>query len=124
MPQRFHNLPNGDQVFTQRRCRGHSYRNQATVHPEYPSNPRKCCFLTCLQTGALVSFALTWEAVGSQVLWGVCPSVPESLLVSLQNQLKQCFSRRAPEAKDTDTLVQEADSQYGTWADQHQNGVR
>ncbi|XP_029332753.1 uncharacterized protein KIAA1671 homolog isoform X2 [Mus caroli] len=38
------------------------------------------------------------------------------------NQLKQCFSRRAPEAKDTDTLVQEADSQYGTWADQHQNG--
>lgn len=42
-----------------------------------------------------------------------------SLLV---NQLKQCFSRRAPEAKDTDTLVQEADSQYGTWAAQHQNG--
>ncbi|XP_028621208.1 uncharacterized protein KIAA1671 homolog isoform X1 [Grammomys surdaster] len=40
----------------------------------------------------------------------------------LVNQLKQCFSRRAPEAKDTDTLVQEADSQYGTWADQHQNG--
>nr|XP_048306289.1 uncharacterized protein KIAA1671 homolog isoform X3 [Myodes glareolus] len=38
------------------------------------------------------------------------------------NQLKQCFSRRAPEAKDTDTLVHEADSQYGTWADQHQNG--
>ncbi|XP_055461677.1 uncharacterized protein KIAA1671 homolog isoform X1 [Psammomys obesus] len=40
----------------------------------------------------------------------------------LVNQLKQCFSRRAPEAKDTDTLVHEADSQYGTWADQHQNG--
>ncbi|XP_076416401.1 uncharacterized protein KIAA1671 homolog isoform X2 [Peromyscus maniculatus bairdii] len=38
------------------------------------------------------------------------------------NQLKQCFSRRAPEAKDTDTLVHEADSQYGTWADQGQNG--
>lgn len=38
------------------------------------------------------------------------------------NQLKQCFSRRAPETKDTDTLVHEADSQYGTWADQHQNG--
>lgn len=51
-------------------------------------------------------------------------TVPESLLVSLQNQLKQCFSRRAPEAKDTDTLVQEADSQYGTWAAQHQNGGR
>ncbi|KAL1768560.1 hypothetical protein HispidOSU_013595 [Sigmodon hispidus] len=40
------------------------------------------------------------------------------------NQLKQCFSRRAPEAKDTDTLVHEADSQYGTWEDQHQNGGR
>ncbi|KAL6067671.1 hypothetical protein STEG23_031475, partial [Scotinomys teguina] len=38
------------------------------------------------------------------------------------NQLKQCFSRRAPEARDTDTLVHEADSQYGTWADQGQNG--
>ncbi|XP_012975222.1 uncharacterized protein KIAA1671 homolog isoform X1 [Mesocricetus auratus] len=38
------------------------------------------------------------------------------------NQLKQCFSRRTTEAKDTDTLVHEADSQYGTWADQHQNG--
>ncbi|XP_028340386.2 uncharacterized protein KIAA1671 [Physeter macrocephalus] len=38
------------------------------------------------------------------------------------DQLKQCFSRRTPEAKDTDTLVQEADSQYGTWLDQHQSG--
>ncbi|XP_032327604.1 LOW QUALITY PROTEIN: uncharacterized protein KIAA1671 homolog [Camelus ferus] len=38
------------------------------------------------------------------------------------DQLKQCFSRRTPEAKDTDTLVQEADSQYGTWTDQHQSG--
>lgn len=38
------------------------------------------------------------------------------------NQLKQCFSRRAPETKDTDTLVHEADSQYGTWADQHLHG--
>ncbi|KAM7051003.1 uncharacterized protein KIAA1671 homolog isoform 4-T5 [Molossus nigricans] len=38
------------------------------------------------------------------------------------DQLKQCFSRRPPEAKDTDTLVQEADSQYGTWRDQHQSG--
>lgn len=37
------------------------------------------------------------------------------------DQLKQCFSRRAPEAKDTDTLVHEADSQYGTWADQRQS---
>ncbi|KAL2767624.1 uncharacterized protein WCI35_025807 [Daubentonia madagascariensis] len=34
------------------------------------------------------------------------------------DQLKQCFSRRPPEAKDTDTLVQEADSQYGTWTEQ------
>lgn len=48
-----------------------------------------------------------------------CKDKRNSLLV---NQLKQCFSRRAPEAKDTDTLVQEADSQYGTWAAQHQNG--
>ncbi|XP_028384859.1 uncharacterized protein KIAA1671 homolog isoform X1 [Phyllostomus discolor] len=38
------------------------------------------------------------------------------------DQLKQCFTRRPPEPKDTDTLVQEADSQYGTWTDQHQSG--
>ncbi|XP_061241161.1 uncharacterized protein KIAA1671 homolog isoform X3 [Bos javanicus] len=38
------------------------------------------------------------------------------------DQLKQCFSRRTPEAKDTDTLVQETDSQYGTWPDQRQSG--
>ncbi|XP_019519501.1 PREDICTED: uncharacterized protein KIAA1671 homolog [Hipposideros armiger] len=38
------------------------------------------------------------------------------------DQLKQCFSRRPPEAKDTDTLVQEADCQYGTWTDQRQSG--
>uniref|UniRef100_K9IK56 Tankyrase 1-binding protein C-terminal domain-containing protein n=1 Tax=Desmodus rotundus TaxID=9430 RepID=K9IK56_DESRO len=38
------------------------------------------------------------------------------------DQLKQCFTRRPPEAKDTDTLVQEADSQYGTWTDQHRSG--
>ena len=44
--------------------------------------------------------------------------------LSLQDQLKQCFSRRTPEAKDTDTLVQEADSQYGTWPDQRQSGER
>ncbi|XP_045701048.1 uncharacterized protein KIAA1671 homolog isoform X3 [Phyllostomus hastatus] len=37
------------------------------------------------------------------------------------DQLKQCFTRRPPEPKDTDTLVQEADSQYGTWTDQHQS---
>ncbi|XP_008072233.1 uncharacterized protein KIAA1671 homolog [Carlito syrichta] len=37
------------------------------------------------------------------------------------DQLKQCFSRRPPEAKDTDTLVHEADSQYGTWMDQRQS---
>ncbi|XP_055261494.1 uncharacterized protein KIAA1671 homolog isoform X2 [Moschus berezovskii] len=41
---------------------------------------------------------------------------------SQKDQLKQCFSRRTPEAKDTDTLVQEADSQYGTWPDQRQSG--
>ncbi|KAG8515059.1 hypothetical protein J0S82_003955, partial [Galemys pyrenaicus] len=33
------------------------------------------------------------------------------------DQLKQCFSGRSPEAKDTDTLVQDANSQYGTWTD-------
>ncbi|XP_037673362.1 uncharacterized protein KIAA1671 homolog isoform X2 [Choloepus didactylus] len=38
------------------------------------------------------------------------------------DQLKQCFSRRPPEARDTDTLVQEADSQYGTWTEQRQSG--
>ncbi|XP_017353636.1 uncharacterized protein KIAA1671 homolog isoform X1 [Cebus imitator] len=38
------------------------------------------------------------------------------------DQLKQCFSRRPAEAKDTDTLVHEADSQYGTWTEQRQSG--
>ncbi|XP_061459205.1 uncharacterized protein KIAA1671 homolog isoform X8 [Rhineura floridana] len=38
------------------------------------------------------------------------------------DQLKQCFGRPAAEAKDTDTLVQEADSQYGTWNDQRHSG--
>ncbi|MBZ3877396.1 hypothetical protein SUZIE_142730 [Sciurus carolinensis] len=38
------------------------------------------------------------------------------------DQLKQCFSRRPPEPKDTDTLVHETDGQYGTWADQRQSG--
>ncbi|XP_036209552.1 uncharacterized protein KIAA1671 homolog isoform X5 [Myotis myotis] len=50
-----------------------------------------------------------------------CPSLLK-LLRYFWDQLKQCFSRRPPEAKDTDTLVQEADSQYGTWRDQHQSG--
>lgn len=42
----------------------------------------------------------------------------------LQDQLKQCFSRRPAEAKDTDTLVHEADGQYGTWAEQRQSADR
>ncbi|KFQ72516.1 Uncharacterized protein KIAA1671, partial [Phaethon lepturus] len=39
-----------------------------------------------------------------------------------KDQLKQCFSRQPPEAKDTDTLVQEPDSQYGTWNEQRRSG--
>ncbi|XP_069070815.1 uncharacterized protein KIAA1671 homolog isoform X4 [Pleurodeles waltl] len=35
------------------------------------------------------------------------------------DQLKQCFSR--PASKDTETLVPEADSQYGTWSAGHQS---
>ncbi|XP_037673364.1 uncharacterized protein KIAA1671 homolog isoform X4 [Choloepus didactylus] len=50
-----------------------------------------------------------------------CPSLLK-LLRYLWDQLKQCFSRRPPEARDTDTLVQEADSQYGTWTEQRQSG--
>nr|XP_056715117.1 uncharacterized protein KIAA1671 homolog [Euleptes europaea] len=38
------------------------------------------------------------------------------------DQLKQCFGRPAAEAKDTDTLVREADSQYGTWSEQRPSG--
>ncbi|XP_064024189.1 uncharacterized protein KIAA1671 homolog isoform X2 [Pogoniulus pusillus] len=38
------------------------------------------------------------------------------------DQLKQCFTRQAPGAKDTDTLVQEPDSQYGTWSQQRHSG--
>uniref|UniRef100_A0A674JM36 Tankyrase 1-binding protein C-terminal domain-containing protein n=1 Tax=Terrapene triunguis TaxID=2587831 RepID=A0A674JM36_9SAUR len=38
------------------------------------------------------------------------------------DQLRQCFARQPPEAKDTDTLVQEADSQYGTWSEQRHSG--
>ncbi|XP_023567599.1 uncharacterized protein KIAA1671 homolog isoform X1 [Octodon degus] len=40
---------------------------------------------------------------------------------SHRDQLKQCFSRRPAEPKDTDTLVHEADGQYGTWAEQRQS---
>uniref|UniRef100_A0A8D0GVH3 Tankyrase 1-binding protein C-terminal domain-containing protein n=1 Tax=Sphenodon punctatus TaxID=8508 RepID=A0A8D0GVH3_SPHPU len=45
-----------------------------------------------------------------------------TLLCQRIDQLKQCFARPAPEAKDTDTLVQEADSQYGTWSEQRHSG--
>ncbi|XP_061865619.1 uncharacterized protein KIAA1671 homolog isoform X1 [Colius striatus] len=38
------------------------------------------------------------------------------------DQLKQCFTRQPPGAKDTDTLVQEPDSQYGTWNEQRHSG--
>lgn len=38
------------------------------------------------------------------------------------DQLKECFGRPVAETKDTDTLVQEADSQYGTWSDQRHSG--
>ncbi|XP_063028896.1 uncharacterized protein KIAA1671 homolog isoform X1 [Melospiza melodia melodia] len=34
------------------------------------------------------------------------------------DQLRKCFSRQPPGAKDTDTLVQEPESQYGTWNEQ------
>uniref|UniRef100_A0A8D2GH77 KIAA1671 n=1 Tax=Theropithecus gelada TaxID=9565 RepID=A0A8D2GH77_THEGE len=50
-----------------------------------------------------------------------CPSLLK-LLRYLWDQLKQCFSRRPTEPKDTDTLVHEADSQYGTWTEQRQSG--
>ncbi|XP_015281910.1 PREDICTED: uncharacterized protein KIAA1671 homolog [Gekko japonicus] len=43
-------------------------------------------------------------------------------LIARLDQLKQCFGRPAAEAKDTDTLVREADSQYGTWSDQRHSG--
>ncbi|KAJ7309895.1 hypothetical protein JRQ81_007972 [Phrynocephalus forsythii] len=39
-----------------------------------------------------------------------------------KDQLKQCFGRPPTGAKDTDTLVPEADSQYGTWSDQRLSG--
>ncbi|XP_072456215.1 uncharacterized protein KIAA1671 homolog isoform X4 [Notamacropus eugenii] len=49
-----------------------------------------------------------------------CPGILK-ILRYLWDQLKQCFSRQPPEAKDTDTLVQEGDSQYGTWNDPRQS---
>lgn len=47
-----------------------------------------------------------------------------ALMVSLQDRLKQCFSRQPAGAKDTDTLVQEPDSQYGTWNNPRHSGDR
>uniref|UniRef100_A0A803VF10 KIAA1671 n=1 Tax=Ficedula albicollis TaxID=59894 RepID=A0A803VF10_FICAL len=38
------------------------------------------------------------------------------------DQLRQCFSRQPAGAKDTDTLVQEPDSQYGTWNEPRHSG--
>ncbi|XP_007432197.1 uncharacterized protein KIAA1671 homolog isoform X1 [Python bivittatus] len=38
------------------------------------------------------------------------------------DHLKQCFGRPAAEARDTDVLVQEADSRYGTWGNQRHSG--
>lgn len=37
----------------------------------------------------------------------------------MKDQLKQCFGR--PVSKDTETLVREADSHYGTWSAEHQS---
>lgn len=68
------------------------------------------CDLTCVSAGT-----------------GVLSTFPGRNLtsgLSLQDQLKQCFSRRPTEPKDTDTLVHEADSQYGTWTEQRQSGER
>ncbi|XP_009079261.1 PREDICTED: uncharacterized protein KIAA1671 homolog [Acanthisitta chloris] len=41
---------------------------------------------------------------------------------NIMDQLRQCFSRQPQGAKDTDTLVQEPDSQYGTWNEQRRSG--
>ncbi|XP_029475045.1 uncharacterized protein KIAA1671 homolog isoform X2 [Rhinatrema bivittatum] len=40
---------------------------------------------------------------------------PQPVDSCFYDQLKQCFARPSPAAKDTDILVQEADSQYNTW---------
>ncbi|XP_065549190.1 uncharacterized protein KIAA1671 homolog isoform X3 [Lathamus discolor] len=50
-----------------------------------------------------------------------CPRLLK-LLQYLWDQLKQCFSRQPAGAKDTDTLVQEPDSQYGTWNNPRHSG--
>ncbi|KAM3826084.1 uncharacterized protein KIAA1671 homolog isoform 3-T3 [Vipera latastei] len=39
-----------------------------------------------------------------------------------EDRLKACFGRPSAEARDTDVLVQEADSRCGTWGDQRQSG--
>ncbi|XP_062944064.1 uncharacterized protein KIAA1671 homolog isoform X3 [Cynocephalus volans] len=61
--------------------------------------------------------------VAAVLFWGEEPHLLSGPVLAHHqlDQLKQCFSRRPPEAKDTDTLVHEADSQYGTWTDQHQS---
>ncbi|KAK1328419.1 hypothetical protein QTO34_011992 [Cnephaeus nilssonii] len=48
--------------------------------------------------------------------------VPSRTLLAEEGSAETVLLQAAPEAKDTDTLVQEADSQYGTWRDQHQSG--
>ncbi|XP_029139936.1 uncharacterized protein KIAA1671 homolog [Protobothrops mucrosquamatus] len=50
-----------------------------------------------------------------------CPSCWKPLC-SLWDHLKECFGRPSAEARDTDVLVQEADSRYGTWGDQRHSG--
>ncbi|XP_068268784.1 uncharacterized protein KIAA1671 homolog isoform X3 [Nyctibius grandis] len=50
-----------------------------------------------------------------------CPRLLK-FLQYLWDQLKQCFSRQPPAAKDTDTLVPEPGSQYGTWDEQRHSG--
>ncbi|XP_063000248.1 uncharacterized protein KIAA1671 homolog isoform X4 [Elgaria multicarinata webbii] len=58
-----------------------------------------------------------WMSRPCVVLSPLCAGI-----TCLIDQLKQCFGRPAAEAKDTDTLVHEADSQYGTWSDQRHSG--
>ncbi|MGH0140682.1 UNVERIFIED_CONTAM: hypothetical protein FKN15_044706 [Acipenser sinensis] len=40
---------------------------------------------------------------------------PVELHEACSDQLKQCVTKPSSDSKDTDTLVHEADSQYGTW---------
>ncbi|XP_031448281.1 uncharacterized protein KIAA1671 homolog isoform X5 [Phasianus colchicus] len=75
-----------------------------------------CCaeVLPCREDAALLILAAACK-VGFR----------KEMLIQLRNekdQLKQCFTRQPPEAKDTDTLVQEPDSQYGTWSEQRCSG--